>query len=81
MIARHRQVLPRPRRARSPKIKYPAIPPEPARTDGFAVGVKIAHPMFGFGHITHLDGERVTIMFDKSGLKKIAAGFITVADA
>jgi Protein of unknown function (DUF3553) len=61
------------------KIRYKPVPPEPPRPDGLAVGAKITHPTFGFGHITNLDKEKVTIMFDKSGSKKIAADYIKLA--
>jgi hypothetical protein len=40
------------------------------------MGAQVTHPTFGLGYITNLDGERVTILFDKSGMKKIAAGYI-----
>ena len=61
------------------KIRYQTAPPEPPRADGLAVGAKVTHPTFGFGHITFLDGERVTILFNKSGSKKIAADYIKLA--
>lgn len=61
-------------------IKYAAIPPEPPRDDGFAVGARITHAAFGLGFITHLDGEHVTILFDKSGSKKVVSGYIKLVD-
>lgn len=63
------------------KIKFRTISTEPHREDGFAVGVRITHPIFGLGYITHLDGERVTILFDTSGTKRVAAGYVHLADA
>jgi hypothetical protein len=78
-IAHGGRALPGPCCARSLKIRFAKPPPEPERTDGLILGARISHPTFGLGHITNLDGERVTILFDKSGMKKIAAGFIKLA--
>jgi len=78
-VARSERALPDPCCDRSPQIRYQKAPPEPPRADGLSLGAKITHPTFGFGHITNLDEERITILFDKSGSKKIAADYIKLA--
>ncbi len=65
--------------------------PAPARdTDGFlpdrgrhdfANGERVFHQKFGMGTVIHLDADKLEIEFDRAGLKKVVASFVSRADA
>ena len=42
----------------------------------FASGERIFHQKFGYGHIVRVDGNKLTIDFDKAGQKKVLDGFV-----
>jgi len=42
----------------------------------FSVGDRIFHMKFGNGNIAAIDGDRLTINFDKAGQKRVLGGFI-----
>ena len=41
------------------------------RTGDFTVGARIFHQKFGYGRITRIDGNKLTIDFDKAGEKRV----------
>ena len=43
----------------------------------FALGERVFHQKFGMGNITHIDGDKLEIAFDKAGSKKVVAGFVS----
>ncbi|MBL6673102.1 MAG: DNA helicase II, partial [Alphaproteobacteria bacterium] len=43
----------------------------------FAPGERVFHQKFGMGNITHIDGDKLEIAFDKAGSKKVVAGFVS----
>lgn len=43
------------------------------------VGQKVFHIKFGYGKITRVDGEKLDVIFECSGLKKVLASFIEMA--
>jgi len=44
---------------------------------GFQQGDRIFHVKFGNGSIIHLDGNKLTIDFDKAGRKMVLDNFVT----
>ncbi|RAI37129.1 uroporphyrinogen-III synthase [Rhodoplanes serenus] len=45
----------------------------------FAVGDRIFHQKFGYGRIRVVDGNKLTIQFDKAGEKKVVDSFVKKA--
>jgi DNA helicase-2/ATP-dependent DNA helicase PcrA len=43
----------------------------------FGVGDRIFHDKFGYGHIAEIDGNKLTVDFDKAGRKKVVASFVS----
>ncbi len=43
---------------------------------GYAVGERVFHQKFGYGHIAVIDGNKLTIDFDKAGRKKVVDSFV-----
>ena len=43
----------------------------------FAPGERVFHQKFGMGNITHIDGDKLEIAFDRAGSKKVVAGFVS----
>ena len=42
----------------------------------FKTGERIFHQKFGYGTITQVDGNKLTIDFEKAGEKRVAADFV-----
>ncbi|HWW47831.1 MAG TPA: UvrD-helicase domain-containing protein [Xanthobacteraceae bacterium] len=42
----------------------------------YALGERIFHEKFGYGRITRIDGNKLTISFDKAGEKKVLDSFV-----
>ncbi len=47
---------------------------------GFGRGERVFHQKFGYGVITSVEGERLTISFDKAGSKKVLSNFVVPAE-
>ncbi|GAA4662832.1 ATP-dependent helicase [Bartonella pachyuromydis] len=45
----------------------------------FAIGDRIFHIKFGYGHITAIDDHKLTIMFEKAGEKRVLDNFVSKA--
>jgi len=45
----------------------------------FAAGERIFHEKFGYGRVARVDGNKLTIAFDKAGEKKVIDSFVTRA--
>ena len=43
---------------------------------GLAVGARVFHQKFGYGHIAQVDGNKLTVDFDKAGRKKVVDSFV-----
>ena len=43
---------------------------------GLAVGTRVFHQKFGYGHIAQVDGNKLTVDFDKAGRKKVVDSFV-----
>jgi DNA helicase-2/ATP-dependent DNA helicase PcrA len=43
---------------------------------GFASGDRVFHQKFGYGRITRVDGNKLTIDFEKTGEKRVLDSFV-----
>ena len=46
----------------------------------FEVGVRVFHQKFGYGAVEAVEGDKLTVAFEKAGTKRIVAKFVTAAD-
>ena len=53
--------------------------PAKAKTSSYAIGDRIFHQKFGYGHVIAADGTKLTVNFDKAGEKKVMDGFVEQA--
>ncbi|MBV9993165.1 MAG: UvrD-helicase domain-containing protein [Alphaproteobacteria bacterium] len=66
-------------RPRPPMIEaqaYSVQTSDPSATQ-YARGERIFHQKFGYGRITHVEGNKLTVDFDKAGEKKVIDQFVT----
>ena len=49
---------------------------DPAAAGGLELGQRIFHEKFGYGRITNIDGAKLTVAFDKAGVKKVVESFV-----
>ena len=42
----------------------------------FSVDDRVFHQKFGYGHVVKIDGNKLTIAFDKAGEKKVVDSFV-----
>jgi DNA helicase II / ATP-dependent DNA helicase PcrA len=47
-----------------------------AQGAGLAIGERIFHQKFGYGRITQVDGNKLTVDFEKAGRKKVVDSFV-----
>ena len=45
--------------------------------EGFSPGDRCFHQKFGMGNVRAVDGDKLTIIFDKAGEKRVVAAFVT----
>jgi DNA helicase-2/ATP-dependent DNA helicase PcrA len=45
-------------------------------TSVFTAGDRVFHQKFGNGNVTHIDGNKLTIQFDKAGEKRVVDSFV-----
>jgi DNA helicase-2/ATP-dependent DNA helicase PcrA len=43
----------------------------------FSLGDRVFHQKFGYGHVAKVDGNKLTIAFEKAGEKKVVDSFVT----
>jgi DNA helicase-2/ATP-dependent DNA helicase PcrA len=43
---------------------------------GLTIGMRVFHQKFGYGRIAHVDGNKLTVDFDKAGRKKVVDSFV-----
>ncbi|MGC2409215.1 MAG: UvrD-helicase domain-containing protein [Methyloceanibacter sp.] len=43
---------------------------------GLAVGMRVFHQKFGYGRVAQVDGNKLTVEFDKAGRKKVVESFV-----
>ena len=54
-------------------------PNPPAPTSSFTVGDRVFHQKFGNGNVVAVDGNKLTIAFDKAGEKRVVDSFVDKA--
>ena len=82
----HCELADAPMREPEPRIMQPALAkPElvsfPAPQGGWTNGARVFHQKFGYGRVRDVDGTKLTVQFDKAGVKKVMDGFVQKADA
>jgi DNA helicase-2/ATP-dependent DNA helicase PcrA len=45
-------------------------------TSEFNLGERVFHQKFGYGHVVKIDGNKLTIAFEKAGEKKVVDSFV-----
>jgi len=45
----------------------------------FETGTRVFHQKFGYGRITGIEGDKLTVAFEKAGEKKVVAAYVTEA--
>ena len=43
----------------------------------FAIGDRVFHDKFGYGQVAEVDGNKLTVDFDKAGQKRVVDSFVT----
>jgi DNA helicase-2/ATP-dependent DNA helicase PcrA len=46
-----------------------------------AAGERVFHQKFGYGIVTAVEGDKLTVEFEKAGRKNVVARFVTADDA
>ncbi len=46
----------------------------------FTTGVRVFHQKFGYGSVSEIEGDKLTIAFEKAGVKKVVSRFVVFAD-
>jgi len=47
-----------------------------AEGSGLAIGDRVFHQKFGYGRVAHIDGNKLTVEFDKAGEKRVVDSFV-----
>ena len=68
-----RRGLGSPREARNLVVDAEALP-------AFELGQRVFHQKFGYGAITAMEGDKLTVDFEKAGEKKVVASYVTADD-
>lgn len=62
-----------PRETKAPAIDLKAV-------SSFTTGDRVFHQKFGYGHVSSIEGDKLTIAFEKAGEKKVIARFLSAPD-
>jgi len=76
------------RRMQARNAQYtPSVAPKPKRLiidaeelPDFAIGDRVSHPKYAQGTVIGVEGDKLSIVFDGGGAKKILASFVTMQD-
>jgi DNA helicase-2/ATP-dependent DNA helicase PcrA len=49
------------------------------RSAGYVKGERVFHEKFGYGLVAAVEGNKLTVNFDKAGEKRVVDGFVTRA--
>jgi DNA helicase-2/ATP-dependent DNA helicase PcrA len=49
---------------------------DPSAAGGLAIGERIFHDKFGYGRITDIEGAKLTVNFEKAGVKKVVESYV-----
>jgi DNA helicase-2/ATP-dependent DNA helicase PcrA len=70
------------REARAPTRRMPLtiegelVAKSTGTVSSFGLGDRVFHQKFGNGNVTHIDGNKLTIQFDKAGEKRVVDAFV-----
>ena len=66
-------------RARAPLIEAQAyaVQTSDPGAEGFRFGDRVFHQKFGYGRVTGVEGNKLTVAFDKAGEKRVIDSFVT----
>lgn len=56
-----------------------AVARDVSSKSGFSKGQRVFHEKFGYGRVTHVDGDKLDVAFEKAGTKKVLDRFIAEA--
>ncbi|HUT50647.1 MAG TPA: UvrD-helicase domain-containing protein [Alphaproteobacteria bacterium] len=68
--------IPQPRARRGVLIEGSAEPVSAKKAPRFASGARVFHDKFGYGTVTAVEGDKLTIDFDHTGEKKVMESFV-----
>src|SRR6202008_4007319 len=83
----HARLAPRGGKKRWRRLRAP-LPPPPLTIEGdlvakptgtvsaFTLGDRVFHQKFGNGNVTAIDGNKLTIQFDRAGEKRVVDSFV-----
>ncbi|QFR33358.1 AAA family ATPase [Ancylobacter sp. TS-1] len=66
-------------RARGRLIEGELIAKSTGAPSRFALGERVFHQKFGYGDVTSVEGNKLTVLFDKAGEKKVVDSFVEAA--
>lgn len=83
-VAQDEPAEPQPERARTQKSARRRMPltiegelvAKSTGTSPFGLGDRVFHQKFGNGNVTHVDGNKLTIAFDRAGEKRVVDSFV-----
>ena len=65
-----------PRRSKPLTIEGELVAKSTGAVSAFEVGARVFHQKFGNGNVTAVDGNKLTIRFDKAGEKRVVDSFV-----
>ncbi|WP_299354099.1 UvrD-helicase domain-containing protein [uncultured Shimia sp.] len=65
--------LSQPKESRTSVIDLDAV-------SSFTVGDRVFHQKFGYGVVEAIEGDKLSVAFDKAGIKNVVASFVTLPD-
>ena len=69
--------IPQPRARRGTLIEGSAETVATRKAPKFAVGARVFHDKFGYGTVSAVEGDKLTIDFEHTGEKKVMEGFVS----
>jgi DNA helicase-2/ATP-dependent DNA helicase PcrA len=52
---------------------------DPAATSAYSHGQRVFHQKFGYGVVTRIDGNKLTVTFETGGEKRVIDSFVQAA--
>ena len=47
----------------------------------YGLGDRVFHQKFGYGAVIEIEGDKLTVAFEKAGTKKVVASYVSPPDA
>ena len=47
----------------------------------YGLGDRVFHQKFGYGEVTEIEGDKLTVDFEKAGTKKVVSSYVSPPDA